>query len=174
MKGKEKKSNNNVLYVGVIVAVILILFVAAAVGLLSPKGPIGPTTTQNPNLTTIAVQNLTTTIVSNLTMAIGPNLASCNGYNYSIPNAYYEVIGSCNWRGGLLNVTFYGGAYNHATFSIIQQNVTTAPFNFTTSVNYCTPKSGVTYVPPGNYKVLFATSSPYSSSCGRATLRLSK
>ena len=163
-------NNNTVIYIGIAVVIIAIIAILALGGINSmPSG----VTTINKNLTTVTVQPITTTIVPNLTVAAGPNLASCNGYNVSISKAYSEVVGTCNWRGGLLNITAFGGSFQSATLQMVQQNVTLAPYNVSTTAGSCANNAGVVYVPVGNYKVTFQTSLTPQGSCGAAKVRLS-
>ncbi len=157
------------------IAGALVIIIVAALIILSgfTLQPSAPTTIPK-NLTTVTISNITTTIVHNITTATGPNLASCNGYNYSISQSYYSAVGSCNWRGGLVNVTLYGGSFNNVVIQIVEQNVTTTPFNTSISGVPCSQHSPeVTYMPPGNYKVTFSAGSSYTTSCGSATMRIS-
>jgi hypothetical protein len=163
-------------------AVVVILAAIVILGFLflsnQQSSPIStttlPTTVPTKNLTTTVVASLTTTILKNLTTAIGPNLASCNGYNYSISASGQAVVGSCGWRGGLMNVSIFGGQFTTTSMIMVQQNTTNAPYNATFAGATCTTKSGVFYVPIGNYKVTFTTGpQAVGSSCGGATVRLS-
>ena len=152
------------------------MVVVALVALLALSGtPVGPaaTTSTVANFTTTSVAPITTTIVSNLTMATGPNLASCNGYNVSISQPNYEIVGSCNWRGGLMNITVFGGSFRSVSLELIQENTTLAPHNISTSAYSCEKATGVVYVYLGNYKVIFNSSPIAQGSCGSATVRIS-
>ena len=168
--GKPKMNNSTIIYIGIIIVVAAIAVILLTGGI--PAAPIATTTISN-NLTTVTVAPVPTTIVTNLTVATGPNLASCNGYNVSISTPAHEVVGSCNWRGGLMNVSIFGGGFKSATLQMVQQNVTNAPYNVSTSAGSCSPVAGVVYVPVGNYKVAFATSAVPQGTCGNATVRIS-
>ena len=167
MNGVDK----NMMYLaGALVIIIVAALIIFSGFVLQPSG----STTVPQTLTTVSLP-VTTTVVQNITTATGPNLASCNGYNYSISQAYYGVIGSCNWRGGLVNVTLFGGGFGASTIQIVEQNVTTTPFNTSISGVPCSQHSPeVVYMPPGNYKVSFSVGAPYTTSCGSATMRISK
>lgn len=170
MAGSAFKMNNStIIYVGIIIVVV-----AIAAILLTGKSYSAPTTTTiSHNLTTVTVAPIPTTIVPNLTVATGPNLASCNGYNVSISTANRQVVGSCNWISGLMNITVYGGSFQNAVLKLVQQNITSAPYNVSTTAASCRAVSGVVYIPGGNYKVTLQTSAVPQGACGSATVRLS-
>ncbi len=166
---RRAKRTNSLIYIGVVVVILI-----AAVVILSMGGGSSPakqTTTTN-NLTTMTIAGITTTIVYNLTTATGPNLASCDGYSSSISSSYYRIKGACNWIGGLINVTVFGGSFSGTTLEIVQHNTTSAPFNTSISANACTAGGKVFYMPIGNYNVSFTTGPASGGSCGNATVRL--
>lgn len=165
-----KAKNNNIIYIGIVIVVIALVAILA----LSSSAPQAPAATTTAASLTTATLNVTTTIVKNITTATGPNLATCNGFNISISKEYYQVVGSCNWRAGLMNVTVFGGSFQSATLQIVEQNTTTNPYTLSSTVQPCTLSSNVTYVPGGNYKVSFQTGLSSGGSCGNATMRLSK
>jgi hypothetical protein len=176
-----KKENTNKGNTGMMIAVIVIVAAVVILGAFfllnqqsSQMSTTSPTTISTPNLTSTAVTSLITTIVKNQSTATGPNMASCNGYNYSMSIPNQDSVGSCNWRGGLMNVSIFGGQFASTSLTIVQQNVTTAPYNATFAGATCNTKSGVFFIPIGNYKVTFSTGSQVvGSSCGDATVRLS-
>lgn len=174
-----KKTNMLPLAAGA--AIVIVLLIAASV-LFNPGQSNGSTTTAVTTITgptTQTVSSITTTIVSNQTTATGPNLASCNGYNYSISQAGFSYVVTCNWRGSagqaFMNATLWGGSYNNVVLTLVQQNVTTAPFNRTFTADPCaTSSTSGIYVPAGNYKLTFMTGS--SAACtpaGPASVRIS-
>lgn len=168
----KAKGNNTAIYIGIVIVVIALIAIFALSN-SAPQAPSAATTTAS-NFTPVTL-NVTTTIVENITTATGPNLATCNGFNVSISQAYYQVIGTCNWRSGLMNVTVFGGSFQEATLQIVEENSTTSPYTLGVSAQPCTSISNVTYVPGGNYKISFQTSTAASAgSCGNATVRLSK
>ncbi|MDE1854834.1 MAG: hypothetical protein KGH57_00730 [Candidatus Micrarchaeota archaeon] len=165
----QSKKQNMLIYIGIAVVVIVLV---AVIALNLPPAPTAATTTAA-NLTTVSVAPITTTIVKNITTATGPNLATCNGYNVSISQPNYEIVGSCNWRGGLMNITLFGGSFQSVTLELVQQNTTLAPHNISTSAGSCAKVSGPVYVYLGNYKVVFRSSTLPEGSCGNATVRMS-
>ena len=168
---KAKNINNNTaIGIGIVIVIVALVAIFALRG-GAPQTPQQVTTTAS-NLSTITV-NITTTVVENLTTATGPNLATCNGFNVSISQGYHQVIGTCNWRGGLMNVSVFGGGFQSATLQIVEENTSSSPYTFGATTQPCSLSSNVTYVPGGNYKVSFQTSMA-SGSCGNATVRLSK
>lgn len=163
---------NDLMYVAGAIVIVIIAALIVLSGLGSQQPAAITTVAQN---VTSTVPNVTTTIVKNITTATGPNLATCNGYNYSISEAFYSVVGSCNWRGGLMNASIFGGSFDGATLDLIEQNVTTTPFNESISADACMQSSsGAVYVPVGNYKVVFSVGGPAASSCGSTTMRLGR
>lgn len=172
----KKKQDTNMLVAALVVVAIIVV---GAFLLTRPGSKATATTTittiPTKNLTSTTVASLTTTIVKNLTTAIGPNLAGCNGFNYSTSTPSQSTVGSCGWRGGLMNVSIFGGPFTSTSLTLVQQNVTTAPFNATFAGTSCALRSNVFYVAGGNYKVTFATGfATLGVSCGPAYVRLSK
>jgi hypothetical protein len=166
----KTNKNNTLIYIGI--AVVVVALVALLVLGSIHMGP-AATTSTGANFTTASVAPITTTIISNITMATGPNLASCNGYNVSISQPNYEIVGSCNWRGGLMNITVFGGSFQSVSLELIQENTTLAPHNISTPAYSCKKVTGVVYVYLGNYKVIFNSSPIAQGSCGSATVRFS-
>jgi hypothetical protein len=164
---------NNVILLLVIIGLVIMILSAAYLVYFFPN-TMATTTVPNNNLTTMTVTSLVTTVVTNLTTATGPNLASCNGYESSMPSPYYRVIGSCNWRGGLMNVSLSGGSLSGVTLDLVQLNVTNAPFNSSYAADPCSTRSGIFYIPLGNYQVSLTTGASFLGTCGNATVRLTK
>jgi hypothetical protein len=145
------KNENTKMLIGV--AVVVVVVVIGAFFLLNQQSSTLTstilTTIPTQNLTSTAVTSLITTIVINQTTATGQNLASCNGYNYSISTSNQNSVGSCNWRAGLMNVSIFGGSFTNTSLTLVQQNVTSAPYNATFSGSACSTKSGVFRVTGG-------------------------
>ncbi|MDE1873632.1 MAG: hypothetical protein KGI04_00745 [Candidatus Micrarchaeota archaeon] len=168
---KAKNINNNTaIGIGIVIVIVALVAIFAFSG--APQTPQQVTTTAS-NLSTITI-NVTTTVVQNITTATGPNLATCNGFNVSISQGYHQVVGTCNWRAGLMNVSVFGGSFQSATLQIVEENTSSSPYTFGATTQPCSLSSNVTYVPGGNYQISFQTSAATAGGCGNATLRLSK
>ncbi len=175
---KKNGNSSTIIWVGVAVVILVGAGYLLTRGTYSPN-PATTTVLFNNSLTTITINQVTTTVVPNQTVATGPNLASCNGYNYTISSPFYSYVVSCNWQASkgqpFMNVTIWSGSYNNVMLTLVQQNVTTSPYNRTFVASPCNQASASgLYVPAGNYKVTFSVGSPsLCTPSGPATVRLS-
>jgi Na+-transporting methylmalonyl-CoA/oxaloacetate decarboxylase gamma subunit len=177
-------TKNNTLPIAAGVVIVIVILVAAfylfgqpSTSTTTPPVTTAPATTvaQTTANATQPVKNLTTTIVSNPSTATAPNIANCNGYNYTESQASFSSSGSCGWVRGLMNITVAAGSYSDVTVTLVQQNVTIAPYNFTYTVAPCTTQVNVVSIPTGNYKITLATGG--ASTCtpsGPVGIRISK
>ncbi|MGC9190633.1 MAG: hypothetical protein ACP5FR_01840 [Candidatus Micrarchaeia archaeon] len=103
------------------------------------------------------------------------NFTSCSNFTIfvplSIPPPGPQVVeGICDWKGGMLNVTYGGGYSGWASVSLIAQNGT-AIFSNSGDI-YCPQYAGSIYAPAGSYTVKLMTGRG-GGACGGALAQIS-
>ncbi len=103
------------------------------------------------------------------------NFTSCSNFTLFVPlnippPGPQTVEGICDWKGGMLNVTYGGGYSGWASVSLIAQNGT-AIFSNSGDI-YCPQYAGSIYAPAGSYTVKLMTGRG-GGACGGALAQIS-
>lgn len=173
-----KSKNNTTLMVGIAIIVVLVAALAIAYSFTNYTPPAITTTTSLAAVTSTVppTTSIATTTVNNVSTAGAPNFVACDGFNFSTAGSGSSMMGYCNWAGGLLNVTLYGGNFDNVAVHFNQVNTTSQPFLANYYAQPCTLNSTFGYAPRGNYDIVFTTGSVsrIGGTCGNATVRLEK